>query len=119
MSAATVSSTDLATVFVRLLGEGTDVWRPVEAVRLGETTYRLEDSAAPEDETWIFQPGDIVVVERRRSDDGHLHACDLDGLRAFVARADRAGHKHKSSQQPLRELRHRRLPYCALRSESA
>jgi len=70
MSAATVSSTDLATVFVRLLGEGTDVWRPVEAVRLGETTYRLADSAAPEDETWIFQPGDIVVVERRRSDDG-------------------------------------------------
>ena len=65
MSAATASSTDLSIVHVRLLDEGTDVWRPVGAERMGETTYRLADDAIPADERWSFQPGDIVVVERR------------------------------------------------------
>lgn len=65
MSAATASSTDLATVFVRLLDEGTDVWRPVQARRLGETTYQIANEPVPEDEAWSFQPGDIVVVEQR------------------------------------------------------
>ncbi len=69
MSAVMASSTDLATVFVRLLDEGADVWRPVGATRLGETTYQLADVATPEDETWIFQPGDIVVAERRQGDE--------------------------------------------------
>ena len=68
MSAAMASSTDLATVFVRILDEGTDVWRPVKAVRLGATTYRIADDPVPEDEAWVFQPGDIVVVERRQGE---------------------------------------------------
>lgn len=76
MSAATASSTDSATVFVRLLDEGADVWRPVMAERLGETTYRLAADPAPEDERWIFQPGDIVVVEQRRGE-GELIAVAL------------------------------------------
>lgn len=67
MSAA--MATDLATVLVRMLDEGTDVWRPVKAVGLGETTYRLANDPVPGDESWVFQPGDIVVVERRNSDD--------------------------------------------------
>jgi hypothetical protein len=65
MSAATASSTDVTLVHVRLLDEGTDVWRPVEAERLGETTYRLTDVPIPDEERRSFQPGDIVVVERR------------------------------------------------------
>lgn len=68
MSAVTTSSTELMTVFVRLIDEGTDVWRPVRATRLGETTYRIADDPVPEDEAWSFQPGDIVVVERRHGD---------------------------------------------------
>ena len=72
MSAATASSIELSTVHVRLLDEGTDVWRPVKAERLGETTYRIADGPVPEDEAWSFQPGDIVVVEHRQGadDDG-------------------------------------------------
>lgn len=66
MSAATASSTEPVTVFVRMLDEGTDVWRPVQAFRLGETTYRIADEPIPEDEAWVFQPGDVVVVERRQ-----------------------------------------------------
>ncbi len=64
MSAAMASSTEVD-VFVRLLDEGTDVWRPVPARRLSETTYRLSDAPIPEDEVWSFQPGDIVVAEHR------------------------------------------------------
>ena len=68
MSVATASSTEQATVFVRLLDEGTDVWRPVQAQRLGETTYQIADQVVPDDEVWSFQPGDIVVAERRQGD---------------------------------------------------
>ncbi len=70
MSAATASSTDHVTIFVRLLDEGTDVWRPVKAVRLSEATFRIEDEQVPEDEIWNFQPGEIVVAEHRASEDG-------------------------------------------------
>ena len=61
MSAATASSTDVATVYVRLLNEGVDVWRPVQARRLSEATYRLSDTPAPGDEEWTFRPGDVVA----------------------------------------------------------
>ncbi|HEX8471481.1 MAG TPA: hypothetical protein VF633_10240 [Brevundimonas sp.] len=63
------SSTDTVVIHVRLLGEGVDVWRPVQAERLGETTYRIGDELVPEDEAWSFQPGDIVVVEHREGED--------------------------------------------------
>jgi hypothetical protein len=68
MSAATASSTETDIVFVRLLDEGTDVWRPVSAKRLSETTYKLSSAPVPEDEAWSFQPGDIVVAEHRMKD---------------------------------------------------
>ena len=77
MSVATVSSTDAAIVYVRLLDEGTDVWRPVDAQRIGATTYRLSDTPTPEDEVWSFQPGDIVVVELQDAADDHLMAVAL------------------------------------------
>ncbi len=65
MSAATASSTDIDVVFVRLLEEGVDVWRPVPARRLSEATFKLWDAPVPADEVWSFQPGDIVVAEHR------------------------------------------------------
>jgi len=77
MSAVTASSTDAAIVYVRLLDEGTDVWRPVEAKRMGATTYRLSDHPTPEDETWSFQPGEIVVVELQDAPGDHLMAVAL------------------------------------------
>ena len=78
MSAATASSTEIATVHVRLLDEEVDVWRPVHAERLSGVTYRLSAAPTPEDEVWSFQPGDIVVAERR--------AGGPDGLLIAVAR---------------------------------
>lgn len=65
MLAAMASSTETTTIFVRMLDEGTDVWRPVRARRLSEATYRLDEGTIPDDETWSFQPGDVVVAEHR------------------------------------------------------
>jgi hypothetical protein len=47
------------TIFIRLLEEGTEVYRPVNALEVGESVYRIED-CMPEDEIWEFQSGDIV-----------------------------------------------------------
>jgi hypothetical protein len=62
MSAAMVSNTEMETVFVRLLDEGTDVMRPVQAERIRPGIFRLFASVDydPEYETWEFAPGSIV-----------------------------------------------------------
>ena len=54
-------------VFVRLLGEGTVVFRPTTAEFLTDTTARLLPVAgiAPGDEQWEFEPGSLVRVEKR------------------------------------------------------
>jgi hypothetical protein len=58
-------------VFVALLDEGVDVWRPVEAVRLSEDTVRLlEDQPHDSDETWEFLPGEAVRCKQRDLSDG-------------------------------------------------
>ena len=52
----------MATVYVALLDEGIDVWRPVEARAVGEDIYELSGSV-PSEERWAFQPGDLVACE--------------------------------------------------------
>jgi hypothetical protein len=53
-------------VYVRLLDEGTDAWRPVAATALADGTYILSDaSPIPADEQWEFPPGSRVVAEKR------------------------------------------------------
>jgi len=70
MSAATASSTDRVTIYVRLLDEGTTVYRPASAVAEGPATYRLAATEGydPEDEHWEFPPGSLVRAERRQLD---------------------------------------------------
>jgi len=65
MSADPASSTRL--VYVRLLNEGTVVYRPAEAVVVGEGRARLvaPQDYDPEDEEWEFKPGSIVRLEVR------------------------------------------------------
>ena len=65
MSVVTALSTETVTVFVRLLDEGTDVWRPVEAQRVTSATFRLAETPVPKDEAWSYAPGEIVVAEAR------------------------------------------------------
>jgi hypothetical protein len=62
--------TDRAIVYVELLDEGVDVWRPVAAEHLGGNLYRLIGER-PEDEVWRFAAGDVVKCQTRRlSGDG-------------------------------------------------
>ncbi len=66
-------------VYVELLGEGVDVWRPVDAISEGGDIYRLPDDAPP-DERWAFPPGSKVRCEARRlSGDLVQVACALAG----------------------------------------
>jgi hypothetical protein len=53
-----------ALIYMPLLDEGTSCWRPVQAIRLADDLYRITDSI-PDDEKWLFSPGDVVRCELR------------------------------------------------------
>lgn len=74
MSAEAASNTDATTVYVRLLDEGTDVFRPSLAVALGGDIYELlrSESYDPEDECWEFEPGSRVHVVPRQGTAGEF-----------------------------------------------
>jgi hypothetical protein len=57
------------TIYVELIDEGVDVWRPVEATAEVDGTFRLPDHA-PEGEVWQFPPGTVVRCELRQLADG-------------------------------------------------
>jgi hypothetical protein len=64
-------------IYIQLLGEDIDVWRPVTAAREANDTYRLLDQQ-PDTETWAFPPGSRVRCERRTiSEASELVACSL------------------------------------------
>jgi hypothetical protein len=63
-------------IFIALNDEGIDVWRPAPAYRVDTDTYivlRTPDYD-PQDESWQFPPGSIVVCETRQSADGVIRA---------------------------------------------
>ena len=61
-----------AMIHIRLLDEGTEVFRPTQAVDLGNGLFRI--LPAPDydanDETWEFPPGSVVRVEPREGSSG-------------------------------------------------
>ena len=59
-------------VYVRLLDEGTDVWRPVRATPLADGTFRLlePDGYDPNAETWEFPRSTKVRCVTRKFTDG-------------------------------------------------
>jgi len=61
-----------AVVYVRLLDEGTDVWRPVSATPLPDGTFRLLEPTGydPITETWEFPPSTKVRCVTRKFTDG-------------------------------------------------
>ena len=63
----------MATIHVELLDEGVECWRPVEAERLNDGTYRITDSC-PDGETWAFARGDVVRCRQQST------ARDSDGV---------------------------------------
>jgi hypothetical protein len=59
----------IETIYVELLREGTQCWRPVHAEQLGNELYRIID-AMPEDEAWAFAPGETVKCKMHRFANG-------------------------------------------------
>jgi hypothetical protein len=65
----------MATIYMPLLNEGTNVWRQVAATLVSNNTYRIEGDV-PDDEEWE-RPGAVVCTAERKFDDGTV------GLVAF------------------------------------
>jgi len=62
------------TIYVRLLHEGSEAFRPVPAIKISDTVYQI-DPAAPyneEDETWEFGPGSKVEVRQPKDFRGEV-----------------------------------------------
>jgi hypothetical protein len=59
----------LTALFMPLLNEGTDVWRPVAVKTLHDGTYQIL-GPMPDDEEWTFAPGSIVAAQPRTFSDG-------------------------------------------------
>jgi hypothetical protein len=71
---------EVVEVFVSLIDEGVEVWRPVRATRLRGDIYRIvEQPYDRELETWQFEPGDAVVCELIDSGDGPILAATRSG----------------------------------------
>lgn len=62
-------------IYIKLLEEGTDVWRPTLGRNLGNELFEVlaAPDYDPEDEIWEFLPGSIVKTEKRKSADGEYY----------------------------------------------
>ena len=58
------------TVYVALLDEAVDVWRPVPAAHIRDDIFQLSSDPVPEAEEWEFEPGTLVRCEWRPLSDG-------------------------------------------------
>lgn len=74
-----MSTDQKTTIYVKLINEPVEVWRPVDAIRINENSYQLTlEQDVPEDEEWEFSPGETIEVFIR----------EFDGIPRIVA-----GHK--------------------------
>lgn len=62
-------------IYVALVDEGVDVWRPVLAEHLSGNVYRIVSQPYDREiESWQFEPGDDVVCELIESSEGRILA---------------------------------------------
>lgn len=58
-------------IYFELRGEGTPVWRLVEAVHLRDDLYRIvQANAQPDDECWQFGKDSLVRCKSQRTREG-------------------------------------------------
>ena len=56
-----MTNAETCRIYVYLLDEGTDVWAPVDAERVGDDLYRIvSENSDPDDECWEFTTGEVV-----------------------------------------------------------
>jgi hypothetical protein len=64
-------SSHTETIYVGLLDEGVEVWRPVLAVRRAEGLFEIvSKNDSPETEAWEFPSGSLVRCETKELYDG-------------------------------------------------
>ena len=69
--AVTLTFMQMTTIYVPLLDEGTDVWRPVNAERISRAIYRIvNQSRDSDDEECLYSPGQEVAVEEHVFSEG-------------------------------------------------
>jgi hypothetical protein len=63
-------------IYVALLDEGVNVWRPAPALKVGSDRYVIlrPDDYDPDFEVWEFPPGTMVECEMKRISDGEILA---------------------------------------------
>ena len=61
-------------IYVKLLDEGTDVWRPIQAIDMGNNIFTIlsTENYDLEDETWEFLPKSIVRCEMQNLSIGNV-----------------------------------------------
>jgi hypothetical protein len=70
------------TIYVELLDEGVDCWRPVVAIRLGARVFQIaNDEVVPHLEHWAFRPGTVVECVEKTFESGErglvaIRACE-------------------------------------------
>jgi len=64
-----------ATIYVALLDEAVDVWRPVEAEAQGGDRYKIV-GVQPAGERWAFPAGAEVVCVQKRLENGLVWVAD-------------------------------------------
>ena len=58
--------------YVKLMNEGTDVFRPVEIVKVDSRNFvLLDNNYNPEDEGWSVRPGNIVKLKKHKTMSGN------------------------------------------------
>jgi hypothetical protein len=73
------------TIYVALVDEGIDVWRPVEAKKLSADSFLIVDQGYdPTIERWEFEPGSIVRC-RTENRDGRQILVATEVARRFAA----------------------------------
>jgi hypothetical protein len=62
---------NIVQIYIKLLGEKLEVWRPVEALKMGNDTYKIiSPNPEPKIEKWQFKRGDLVQCEDKVFSDG-------------------------------------------------
>jgi hypothetical protein len=59
----------MTTIYMQLVDEAVEVWRPVEATVMSDNIFRVE-GPVPADEEWEFPPGSIVRCKLMTYADG-------------------------------------------------
>jgi hypothetical protein len=58
---------NIITIYVQLLDEGIEVYRPVKAVKIDKNIYKIIEHN-PDDEIWKFNYGENVFCELKNND---------------------------------------------------